>query len=72
MDPVIRDVALEGYYHIRRSGNIVCVFMCKLDMDSWLAIILMAHTIYIYIYIYTRYFTLSSPSILISPVANLK
>ena len=32
---VIRHVALEGYKYIRRSGNIVCVFMCKVDIDSW-------------------------------------
>ena len=32
---VIRHVALEGYKYIRRSGNIVCVFMCKEDIDSW-------------------------------------
>ena len=44
---VIRHVALEGYKYIRRSGNIVCVFMCKVDIDYW-PIILMAQTIYIY------------------------
>ena len=32
---VIRDVALEEYKYIQRSGNIVCVFMCKVDIDSW-------------------------------------
>ena len=32
---VIRHVAFEGYKYIRRSGNIVCVFMCKVDIDSW-------------------------------------
>ena len=32
---VIRHVALERYKYIRRSGNIVCVFMCKVDIDSW-------------------------------------
>ena len=32
---VILHVALEGYKYIGRSGNIVCVFMCKVDIDSW-------------------------------------
>ena len=35
MGLVIRHVALEGYNYIRRSGNIVSVFMCKVDIDSW-------------------------------------
>ena len=35
MGLVIRHVALEGYKYIRRSGNIVCVFMCKVDIRSW-------------------------------------
>ena len=64
---VIRHVALEGYKYIRRSGNIVCVFMCKVDIDSWpsyyfngsyyIYIVcfipnLLIHYIYIYIYMY--------------------
>ena len=35
MGLVIRHVALEGNKYSRRSGNIVCVFMCKMDIDSW-------------------------------------
>ena len=35
MGLVIRHVVLEGYKYIQRSGNIVCVFMCKVDIDSW-------------------------------------
>ena len=48
---VIRDVALEGYKYIRRSGNIVCVFMCKVDIDSWPSYYFNG-SYYIYIYIY--------------------
>ena len=44
---VIRHVAFEGYKYIRRSGNIVCVFSVKWTSILGLAIILMAHTIYI-------------------------
>ena len=35
MGLVIRHLVLEGYKFIQRSGNIVCVFMCKVDIDSW-------------------------------------
>ena len=50
---VIRDVALEGYKYIQRSGNIVCVFMCKVDIDSWPSYYFNgSYYIYIYIYIY--------------------
>ena len=35
MGLVIQHVALEGYKYIQRSSNIVCVFMCKVDIDSW-------------------------------------
>ena len=50
---VIRHVALEGYKYIRRSGNIVCVFMCKVDIDSWPSYYFNgSYYIYIYIYIY--------------------
>ena len=48
---VIRHVALEGYKYIRRSGNIVCVFMCKVDIDSWPSYYFNG-SYYIYIYIY--------------------
>ena len=47
---VIRHVALEGYKYIRRSGNIVCVFMCKVDIDSWPSYYFNGSY---YIYIYT-------------------
>ena len=50
---VIRHVALEGYKYIRRSGNIVCVFMCKVDIDSWPGYYFNgSYYIYMYIYIY--------------------
>ena len=48
---VIRHVALEGYKYIRRSGNIVCVFMCKVDIDSWPSYYFNG-SYYIFIYIY--------------------
>ena len=52
---VIRHVALEGYKYIRRSGNIVCVFMCKVDIDSWPSYYFNG-SYYIYIYIcYSNY-----------------
>ena len=44
---VIRHVALEGYKCIQRSGNIVCVLCVKWTLILGLAIILMAHTIYV-------------------------
>ena len=47
---VIRHVALEEYKYIRRSGNIVCVFMCKVDIDSWPSYYFNG-SYYIYIYI---------------------
>ena len=39
----MRDVALEEYKYIQVSisGNIVCVFMCKVDNDSWPSSILL-------------------------------
>ena len=54
---VIRHVALEGYKYIRRSGNIVCVFMCKVDIDSWPSYYFNgSYYIYIYIYIFDKNF----------------
>ena len=50
---VIRNVALEGYKYIRRSGKIVCVFMCKVDIDSWPSYYFNG-SYYIYIYICMR------------------
>ena len=53
---VIRHVALEGYKYIRRSGNIVSVFMWKVDIDSWPSYYFnRSYYIYIYIYIYYIY-----------------
>ena len=59
---VIRHVALEGYKYIRRSGNIVCVFMCKVDIDSWPSYYFNgSYYIYIYIYMYIYIYISKSP-----------